>query len=395
MKEQAWNKLRDKAGFTLVELIVVIAILGILAGIGTVGYSGYIKKANQAADEQLRGYVNSAFAAACVENGIDMKDVNSATLSLTGTDGAKKVQSVSPYDNEFQKYYAGNENSVFKVFTNLIFDAEKHAFVDPVTAGEVSMAYGGGVVKISSEDAAKLADSTFITAAGLGVNGLLNKVNEVADFAALFSTSGALDTVFSSPSFQAYAAAAMGISMEGKTSEQIMAEFGAKQDELVAQMVASGKAPNTATATQKLLANAAILFAANNATQMNQADISTLLSNAGARDQIVADLGTDTGKALSEAALAYGMYTAYAYSTGDELKIAATSNPVNILNGLEDADFQNYIKSNQGSTDLTGYLSALNMINNSTGDTLAVSNLLISGFNDDALKAILNQAVQG
>lgn len=60
MKQQVRNKLHGKAGFTLVELIVVIAILGILAGIGTVGYSGYIKKANQAADIQLIGDVQYA-----------------------------------------------------------------------------------------------------------------------------------------------------------------------------------------------------------------------------------------------------------------------------------------------------------------------------------------------
>ena len=47
-------------GFTLVELIVVIAILGILAGVGTVGYSGYIKKANMAADEQMAASVKQA-----------------------------------------------------------------------------------------------------------------------------------------------------------------------------------------------------------------------------------------------------------------------------------------------------------------------------------------------
>ncbi len=60
MKKQVGNKLRGSAGFTLVELIVVIAVLGILAGIGTVGYSGYIKKAHQAADIQLAGDVNYA-----------------------------------------------------------------------------------------------------------------------------------------------------------------------------------------------------------------------------------------------------------------------------------------------------------------------------------------------
>jgi len=52
-----WKKTE---GFTLVELIVVIAILGILAGVGTVGYSGYIKKANMAADQQLISEVKNA-----------------------------------------------------------------------------------------------------------------------------------------------------------------------------------------------------------------------------------------------------------------------------------------------------------------------------------------------
>lgn len=43
------KKLKSTNGFTLVELIVVIAILAILAGVAVPAYSGYIKKANDAA----------------------------------------------------------------------------------------------------------------------------------------------------------------------------------------------------------------------------------------------------------------------------------------------------------------------------------------------------------
>ena len=44
------NMMKKTGGFTLVELIVVIAILAILAGVAVPAYSGYITKANEAAD---------------------------------------------------------------------------------------------------------------------------------------------------------------------------------------------------------------------------------------------------------------------------------------------------------------------------------------------------------
>jgi type II secretory pathway pseudopilin PulG len=47
-----------------VELIVVIAILAILAGVAIPVYSGYVKKAEKAGDEQLLAAVNKAFTAA-------------------------------------------------------------------------------------------------------------------------------------------------------------------------------------------------------------------------------------------------------------------------------------------------------------------------------------------
>ena len=72
-------------GFTLVELIVVIAILGILAGVGTVGYSGYVKKANMAADETLvRDMKNAAILAMYNNYAHNLSDSVVIKLSVDG-----------------------------------------------------------------------------------------------------------------------------------------------------------------------------------------------------------------------------------------------------------------------------------------------------------------------
>ena len=54
------NMFKSNGGFTLVELIVVIAILAILAGVAVPAYSGYISKANEAADYTMLDTVKTA-----------------------------------------------------------------------------------------------------------------------------------------------------------------------------------------------------------------------------------------------------------------------------------------------------------------------------------------------
>lgn len=130
MKQQVRNKLHGKAGFTLVELIVVIAILGILAGVGTVGYSGYIKKANQAADNQLLGAVNMAFSTACVEQNVNASAVpdGGASLPISATGTGNLTVSAAPAGADadaiiaaFDRYLGESKNTGWKYYVSLTF----------------------------------------------------------------------------------------------------------------------------------------------------------------------------------------------------------------------------------------------------------------------------------
>lgn len=84
------KKFGSKSGFTLVELIVVIAILGILAGIAVPAYSGYIKKANEAADYAQLDAIKTAVVFAYTDKHVNddtFADINSITV----TKGAVQV----------------------------------------------------------------------------------------------------------------------------------------------------------------------------------------------------------------------------------------------------------------------------------------------------------------
>ena len=118
-----------QSGFTLVELVVVIAIMGMLAGVGSAAYSGYVKKANEAADLQLLGAVNTAFASASYDAGQYDGRPSGGAASLT--EDGRVAQVISSVDRDgafFQRYFSGNRDSRFKLYTNLAYDRATGTF---------------------------------------------------------------------------------------------------------------------------------------------------------------------------------------------------------------------------------------------------------------------------
>ena len=121
------NMFKKNGGFTLVELIVVIAILAILAGIAVPAYSGYIKKAEQAADVQMLSPIATAAQGLAIEKGLTVKTISvtngttmTATLSDDSTLGATEITGLTgelTFSTEFKGAYWTKEAQKWTVGT--------------------------------------------------------------------------------------------------------------------------------------------------------------------------------------------------------------------------------------------------------------------------------------
>lgn len=78
------KRMKNKKGFTLIELIVVIAILAILAAIAIPRLAGFTEAAKEANDEELAAIVANAAAMYIASN-------SDKTPITTGTAGATEV----------------------------------------------------------------------------------------------------------------------------------------------------------------------------------------------------------------------------------------------------------------------------------------------------------------
>lgn len=361
----------SNGGFTLVELIVVIAILAILAGIAVPAYSGYVEKANKAADEQLLANLNTAFASACAVNGEAHQNQNASStkIILTDADGdGDRETIVLENDNvaiveSFGTFFEGGE---FKVFTKLKYVQATGMFVDNSEGGAYSELFHTLKEKYGDE-----IDDVLATSLGqIGTENLFTQMNNAMDMAGELN----LHTLSGEPFAEAYFSYLDFDPSAYDDDEAAQAAFEAKLAEL---------GVDDATASTHAIA----LYAAQNSEALTTDRLNQWLGGEKSTDDLQNNASANT---LAEAAAIYGMYLSYQKETNGTVPTGSTLDVM--ADALTSADFATWVNSSPNAqNELDAYKTYMNILNDAAKDKSARNEILANGFKNPEFENLMKE----
>ena len=399
MKKQVGNKLRGSAGFTLVELIVVIAIIGILAGIGTVGYSGYIKRTNEGLDETL--YKNILYAGEIgkyenpgVTGRIKVFKNQSAEVEAIGGEGAlPDAGGVNP--NNLEVVYNWMVNAFGEDWQDTLkYRTEKYE-------KEFGTIYLPAIDITLTEDHKKLLDE-------FRKSNLDGKEAKLADICNAISKE-----------FAGWSGANDATTIQNL--KKLMPED--KMNELLTKLGFNGGVDNLHSASSEIrtkFANEMVLYVANAAKTMNtEAELSGYLAQLKETDDkgklntpfTLYENSKKPNDKAADLALAFGVTTGYANSDfatkefkQEYAKLIQDNGNLNFttfynllkkdtLWEKEQENYKEYLNAGKkgAEADMKAYLGALQIINDSNNGTydFTFDTSSSNAFNDDRTLALL------
>lgn len=360
MKKQVRNKLRGSAGFTLVELIVVIAIIGILVGVGTVGYGGYIKRTNEGLDETLYKNIIYAGEIGKYENpgAFARVKVTTGNATVTSDHGDNDKKIVEQWlENAFGSDWATTAKYRTSKYAD---DSNYNTIILPIQERELT------------DDQKKLLDD-------------FRKSNLNGREVELANTCDGISNLFTS-----------WLNDGDLSTWMPQADYTNMISDLTSKL---GRAP-----TNKEIANATILYVASKAGSMNNDEfLNGVISNP---EGVMGDIYAKQNDPLTKAALLYGTMTAYGnsdYASETFKETLKTTDPKNkddlknllvalMDDGNKGGKPQDYLTGeNKGAkADMKAYLGALQIINDYNVEFDVSKD---NPFNDDKALALLQSVL--